>query len=174
MILDLVLIGLVITLEPLPLTAFILILLAKGGVRKGALFIFGWILSLAIVIAITILITGNKPPQPNTAPSLAASPSKSRSVSGCWPSPSDGAAGWGARKSRRRRRNGSPVWTTCPHGSSSGWLPCCNRGDWLRAGVATIVEAKLASAASYLAVILFCLISTSALLTMETYASLPP
>ncbi|MGA8372058.1 MAG: GAP family protein, partial [Acidimicrobiales bacterium] len=64
MILDLVLIGLVITLEPLPLTAFILILLAKRGVRKGAAFIFGWLLSLAIVIAITILITGNKPPEP--------------------------------------------------------------------------------------------------------------
>ena len=40
-VLNLVLIGLVITLEPLPLTAFILILSSKGGVRKGAAFIFG-------------------------------------------------------------------------------------------------------------------------------------
>ena len=52
-VLNLVLIGLVITLEPLPLTAFILILSSKGGVRKGAAFIFGWLLSLAIVIAFT-------------------------------------------------------------------------------------------------------------------------
>ena len=71
-VLNLVLIGLVITLEPLPLTAFILILSSKGGVRKGAAFIFGWLLSLAIVIAFTVLVTGNKPPKPNTAPSLAA------------------------------------------------------------------------------------------------------
>jgi len=42
-ILDLLLIGLVITLEPIPLTAFLLILLSKGGTRKGAAFIFdGW------------------------------------------------------------------------------------------------------------------------------------
>src|ERR1035441_8940904 len=40
-VLSLVLIGLAITLEPIPLTAFILVLASKGGVRKGAAFIFG-------------------------------------------------------------------------------------------------------------------------------------
>ena len=34
-VLSLVLIGLAITLEPIPLTAFILILASEGGVRKG-------------------------------------------------------------------------------------------------------------------------------------------
>src|ERR1700730_3934482 len=72
MILELVIIGLAITLEPIPLPAFLLILMSKGGVRKGAAFIFGWLLSLAIVVAGTVLVTGNKPPKPNTAPSLAA------------------------------------------------------------------------------------------------------
>src|SRR5580693_1965383 len=71
-VLNLVLIGLAITLEPIPLTAFILVLASKGGVRKGAAFIFGWLLSLAIVIAVTVLVTGNNPPKPSTAPSLAA------------------------------------------------------------------------------------------------------
>ena len=45
LVLSLVLIGLAITLEPIPLTAFILILASKGGVRKGAAFIFGWLRS---------------------------------------------------------------------------------------------------------------------------------
>ena len=72
LVLNLLLIGLAISLEPIPLTAFILILSSKGGVRKGAAFIFGWLLSLAIVIAFTVLVTGNKPPKPSTAPSLAA------------------------------------------------------------------------------------------------------
>jgi threonine/homoserine/homoserine lactone efflux protein len=72
LVLSLVLIGLAITLEPIPLTAFILILASKGGVRKGAGFIFGWLVSLAIVIAFTVLVTGNNPPKPNTAPSLAS------------------------------------------------------------------------------------------------------
>jgi hypothetical protein len=40
-ILDLVLIGLAITLEPLPLTAFLLVLASERGVRKGAAFVFG-------------------------------------------------------------------------------------------------------------------------------------
>src|ERR1700730_2344415 len=70
MILELVIIGLAITLEPIPLPAFLLILMSKGGVRKGAAFIFGWLLSLAIVVAGTVLVTGNKPPKSNTAPSL--------------------------------------------------------------------------------------------------------
>jgi hypothetical protein len=72
LVLSLVLIGLAITLEPIPLTAFILILASRGGVRKGAGFIFGWLVSLAVVIAVTVLVTGNNPPKPNTTPSLAA------------------------------------------------------------------------------------------------------
>ena len=32
---------------------------------------FGWLVSLAIVVTVTVLATGNNPPKPNTAPSLA-------------------------------------------------------------------------------------------------------
>src|SRR5215469_1164439 len=72
MILDLTIIGIVIALDPLPLTAFIVILASKRGVHKGAFFVAGWILSLAIVVAVTVLATGNNPPKPSTAPSLAS------------------------------------------------------------------------------------------------------
>ena len=170
MILDLVLIGLVITLEPLPLTAFILILLAKRGVRKGAAFIFGWLLSLAIVIAITILITGNKPPEPATAPSLAALAVKI-------------AIGVGLLvvAERQRRRMGrpkkpkkTPKWQSGLDNMSPwfviGLAPLLQPWGLVAAGVATIVDAKLASAANDLAVIVFCLIATSSLLIMEGYA----
>ena len=57
MVLNLLLIGLVISLEPIPLTAFILVLASKNGVQKGAAFIFGWLLSLALVIAFTLVVT---------------------------------------------------------------------------------------------------------------------
>jgi hypothetical protein len=173
-ILDLVLIGLVTTLEPLPLTAFILILLSKGGARKGAAFIFGWLLSLAIVIAITLLITGNKPPQSNTAPSLAALAAKI-------------AIGVGllAIAERQRRRIGrpkkpkkTPRWQAGLDNMSPlfviGLAPLLQPWGLVAAGIATIVDAKLASLGSYIAIILFCLISTSAFLTMETYAVLRP
>ena len=42
------------------------------------------------------------------------------------------------------------------------------------AGVATIVEAKLSSWQSYLALFLFCLISTAVYLAMELYAAFRP
>src|SRR5436189_3536174 len=66
------LIGVAVALDPLPLTAFLVVLPSRRGVRKGAGFIFGWLVSLAIVIAVTVLATGNNPPKQNTAPSLAA------------------------------------------------------------------------------------------------------
>ena len=82
-VLNLVLVGLVITLEPIPLTAFILVLASKGGVRKGAAFIFGWLLSARVsVIAFTVLVTGNNPPKPSTAPRWPPWPPSSPSASG--------------------------------------------------------------------------------------------
>jgi Sap, sulfolipid-1-addressing protein len=71
-VLDLLLIGLVIALDPLPLTGFMVVLPSRRGVRKGAAFVFGWLVSLGIVVAVTVLATGNNPPKSNTAPSLAA------------------------------------------------------------------------------------------------------
>src|SRR2546430_17292283 len=66
------LIGLGITLEPFPLTAFILVLSAEKGTRKGLAFILGWLACLVAVIAAVIVTTGNNPPAPQTAPSDAA------------------------------------------------------------------------------------------------------
>jgi Sap, sulfolipid-1-addressing protein len=68
---DLVLIGLAIALDPLPLTAFLIVLPSERGVRKGAAFVFGWLASLAVVVTVTVLATGDNPPKPSTAPSLA-------------------------------------------------------------------------------------------------------
>ena len=72
MVLDLVLIGLAIALDPLPLTAFVVVLPSRRGVIKGAAFLFGWLVSLATVVAVTVLATGDNPPKPSTVPSLAS------------------------------------------------------------------------------------------------------
>ena len=72
MVLNLLLIGLAVALDPLPLTSFVVVLPSKRGLRKGAAFLFGWLISLAIVVTVTVLATGNNPPKPNTAPSLAS------------------------------------------------------------------------------------------------------
>ena len=69
LVLDLILIGIAVALDPLPLTAFLVVLPSQRGVIKGAAFVFGWLVSLAIVVAVTVLATGNNPPKSNTAPS---------------------------------------------------------------------------------------------------------
>ena len=48
-ILDLTIIGLAVALYPVALTVFILILASRRGSRKGAAFVVGWIVSLAVV-----------------------------------------------------------------------------------------------------------------------------
>jgi hypothetical protein len=173
-ILDLLLIGLVITLEPIPLTAFILILLSKGGTRKGAAFIFGWLLSLAIVVALTVLVTGNKPPKPNTAPSLAALAVKI-------------AIGVAlvliaVRQRRRmgkpRKPKNPPKWQTGLDNMSPwfamGLAPLTQPWGLVAAGVAVIVEAKLTSWESYVALFLFCVVATGVYIAMEIYAGFRP
>jgi hypothetical protein len=174
MILDLLLIGLVITLEPIPLTAFLLILLSKGGTRKGAAFIFGWLLSLAIVVAITVLATGNKPPKPNTAPSLAALAVKI--VIG---------VALVLIAVRQRRKMGRPrppkkppKWQTGLDNMSPlyaiGLAPLTQPWGLVAAGVAVITEAKLTSWESYIALFLFCLVATAIYIVLELYAGFRP
>ena len=128
MVLDLVLIGVAIALDPLPLTAFLVVLPSQRGVVKGAAFVFGWLVSLAIVVTVTVLATGNSPPKPNTAPSLAALVVKI-------------AIGVflvlvAIRHIRRRGRpkppkkppDGRRTWTACPRGSPWAWPRLCSRG----------------------------------------------
>jgi threonine/homoserine/homoserine lactone efflux protein len=174
LILSLVLIGLAISLEPIPLTAFILVLASNNGVKKGAAFIFGWLASLAIVIAVTVLITGNQPPKNNTAPSIAALAVKIII----------GAVlvviGW-----RRWRTMGqpkppkkTPKWQTGID-NMSPWFamalgPLTQPWGLVAAGVAVIVDAKLASWQDYLALFLFCVIATLTYLVMEIYAGFRP
>ena len=72
MTLDLVLIAVAIAFDPIPLTTFMVVLPAKRGARKGAAFVTGWLVSLAIVVTATVLVTGNRPPRPHTSPATAA------------------------------------------------------------------------------------------------------
>ncbi len=174
MTLDLILIALVITLEPIPLTAFMLVLMSKGGVRKGAAFIFGWLLSLAAVVALTVLFTGNKPPKSNTAPSLAAIAIKILI-----------GVVLVFIALRRRARLGQPKppkkppkWQTGIDNMSPwvvvGLAPLTQPWGLVAAGVATIMEAKLSSVESYIALFLFCVVSTLVYLVMEIYAGFRP
>ena len=174
MVLDLVLIGLAIALDPLPLTGFMVVLPSERGVRKGAAFVFGWLVSLGIVVAVTVLATGNNPPQPNTAPSLAALAVKI-------------ALGVFLLviAIRHRRRMGKPKPPKKPPkwqasvDKMSPWFalalaPTLQPWGLIAAGAATVVEAKVSSWESFLALFGFCVLASATYLGMEIYAAVRP
>ena len=168
MTLDLLLIGLGITLEPFPLTAFILVLSAEKGTWKGLAFILGWLACLVAVIAAVIVTTGNNPPAPQTVPSDAALAVKL-------------AAGVVliliAVRQRRRmgRPRKPPAWMARLDQLSllgaAGLAAFLQPWTLVAAGAATITEAKLGTAGSYLVLILFCLLATSSFLYLELYTA---
>jgi threonine/homoserine/homoserine lactone efflux protein len=174
MALTLILLGLAIALDPLPLTAFIVVLPSKRGLRKGAAYLFGWLVSLAIVVTVTVLATGNNPPKPNTVPSLASLAVKI-------------AIGTflvriAIRQRRRRglpkKRKKPPKWQEHVDIMSPwfamGLAPALQPWTLIAAGAATVVEAKLSSWESYLALIGFCVLASASYIAMEIYAGFKP
>jgi threonine/homoserine/homoserine lactone efflux protein len=174
MALTLILIGLAIALDPLPLTAFVVVLPSKRGLRKGAAYLFGWLVSLAIVVTVTVLATGNNPPKPNTVPSLASLAVKI-------------AIGTFLVRIaiRQRRRRGLPKKQKKPpkwqeHVDimspwfAMGLAPALQPWTLIAAGAATVVEAKLSSWESYLALIGFCVLASASYIAMEIYAGFKP
>ena len=128
MILNLVVIGVAVAFDPLPLTAFLVVLPSRRGVRKGAAYVFGWLVSLAIVVTVAVLATGNNPPKPSTAPSLAALAVKiALGTVLVWIAVRHIRARAG-RSRRRSRRNGRSTWTACPRGSRRAWPRRCSPG----------------------------------------------
>ena len=174
MVLSLMLIGVAVTLDPLPLTAFMVILLSKRGTVKGAAYVFGWLVSLAAVVAITVAATGNNPPQPSTAPSLAALAVKI--VIGVVlvlialryirargrPKPPKKPPKW-----QEHVDNMSPWFAMALGITLQPWV-------LIGAGAATVVEAKLSSWQDFLVLFLYCVLASSSYLAMETYAVIRP
>ena len=173
MLLDLILIGFVITLEPIPLTAMILLLATEGGLMKGLGYVLGWMLTLVAIVAMVVLITGGKPLIPSSNPSTGVLALKL-------------AIGvvlvviayrrwgmWGASEPK-----GQPRWMRGVDRINP--LMAAGLGFLLQpwvlviAGVAEITTAKLSSTTEYIAVFAFCVLCSASLIAMETYAALRP
>jgi Sap, sulfolipid-1-addressing protein len=174
LLLNLVLIGLAVTLDPLPLTAFLIVLPSQRGTIKGAAFTFGWLVSLAIVVTITVLATGNNPPKPATAPSLASLAVKI--VLGVvlviialrhirargQPKPPKKPPKWQAHVDSM-----SPWFALALAPTLQPWV-------LIGAGAATVVQAKLSSWESFLALFAYCVIASSSYLAMELHTVFRP
>ena len=174
LILNLVLIGLAVALDPLPLTAFLIILPSQRGAVKGAAFVFGWLVSLAAVVTITVAATVNNPPKPATVPSLAALAIKialgvvlvmialrhirARNK----PKPPRKPPKW-----QEQVDNLSPWFAMVLAPTLQPWV-------LIGAGAATVVEAKVDSWQSFLVLVFYCLLASSTYLAMEIYAVTRP
>jgi Sap, sulfolipid-1-addressing protein len=172
-LLDLLLIGLVVTLEPIPLTAMILLLATEGGLLKGLGYVLGWLVTLVAIVALVVLVTGGKPLIPSSNPSTAMLALKL-------------AIGvvlvviayrrWGNGQSTQPK--GQPRWMSGIDRVNP--LAAAGLGFLLQpwvlvmAGVTTITQARVSSAAEYLALFAFCLLCSASLLAMEIYAALRP
>jgi threonine/homoserine/homoserine lactone efflux protein len=171
MVLDLLLIGLAIALEPFPLTAFILILSTEKGTWKGLAFVLGWLACLIVVIAAVLLTTGDKPPKPQTAPSTAGLAVKL-------------ALGTvlillAVRQQRRMGRpRKPPSWMArldrLSLWAAAGLAVFLQPWTLVAAGAATVVQAELSTPGDYVTLVLFCLLGTSSFLYLELYAAFAP
>jgi hypothetical protein len=175
MLLDLLFIGLVATLEPLPLIAMILLLAADGGVMKGLGFVLGWMATLLAIVGVTIAVTGGKPLIAHSSPSTAALAVKLLLgvvlVVIAW------------RVWKKLRTNGStpsaqPKWmakidSVRPVGAA-GLAFVLQPWVVIVAGVSTITTAKVSNAAEVSALVAFCLLCSSSFIAMEIYAVLRP
>lgn len=173
MILDLFLIGLVVTLEPIPLTAMILLLASERGLLKGLGFTLGWLVTLVVIVAVVVLVTGGEPLIPHSSPSTGALVLKLA----CGVVLVVIAARRRARPARTEPKK-QPKWMS----SVDRLNPVAAAGlgfllqPWVlvTAGVATITQAELSSGLEYFAVFAFCIWCTATYLVLEIYAALRP
>jgi Sap-like sulfolipid-1-addressing protein len=168
---DLILIGLACSLEPIPLTGFILILSTEEGTKKGLFFIAGWVFSLAVVIGVTLAFTAGKPPAPSTAPSEAILAAKILV----------GVAliifAWRYRR-RAPKEHHQPSWMKRVD-KMSVWAAAVLAvllQPWglVAAGALTITGADLSKTSNVLSIVLFAFLATVSLLAMEGYALIAP
>jgi hypothetical protein len=169
-VVDLILLGLAITFEPVPIIAFILLLSAERGVRKGLAFILAWLASLVLVLALVLLATGGTPPARSSTPSTA--------VLGFKLALGVGLVAYGEHKRRRLGRPRPPAWTArLDHVSvwtASGLAVLVQPWGLIAAGCATVVDADMSRTSTYLTLTGFCLLSTASLLAMQLYATFSP
>ncbi|MGW7407552.1 GAP family protein [Streptomyces sp. NPDC054833] len=188
MVLDLVVIGLAITLDPLPLMAFVLVVASQRGVWKGLAFILSWLACLVVVVGIVLALTGGQPPPPRSPPSTAVLAAKlAIGVS---------LVLYGEHRRRRfvaarTRADGTSAKPDHgPNGTSGSELTSQmdRTTAWAAAGLAvflqpwgmvaaaatTVVEADLSHFSSWLALSAFCVLATASLLATELYVVFTP
>ncbi|WP_406442471.1 GAP family protein [Streptomyces sp. NBC_00631] len=182
MVLDLMLIALAITLDPLPLMAFVLVLASDRGIWKGLVFILSWLACLTVVIAAVLVATGGRPPPPKSAPSTAALAAKlfigvalvlygerrRRRLGGLRGRGAAGPDRPAAPSSPAPETDQATVW------GAAGLAVLLQPWGLVAAGATTVVEADTSRFTTWLALFGFCSLATASLLVLELYGVFAP
>lgn len=171
MTLDLILIAAAITLDPLPLGAYILVVGSKNGISKGLGFTLGWLACLGVIIAATLLLTGGRPPKPNTAPSTFALVVQVVAGAALL------ALAW-RQHTHTGRPKAEPKWQknldriNAP--AAAGIAVLLQPWVMAAAGAATVSQADLSNGSEVAAVVIYGVLASASYLVMQTYVMTRP
>lgn len=192
MVVDLLLIALAITLDPLPVMAFVLVVASVRGVRTGLAFISGWTVCFIAVIALVLTLTGGQPPEPRSPPSTATlaikvaigvalivygvhrhrRPTQHEPSDTIAPSsqakPSQGRRSQSSSSSLTARMERGAIWP------AAGLAILLQPWGLVAAGAVTVVDADGSHPATWLVLVAFCVLATATLLAAELYVILKP
>ncbi len=169
---DLLVLALVITIEPLPVVGFILVLDSADGRRNGAAFIAAWVVTLVAIVVAVLALTGGTPPSHASAPALATA------VVTVLVGVVLLVVAWKVHQRPPDQDRPEPKWRQRIEGMSmvgAAALGFALQPWGLVAAAATVVvEADINTAATVVVLVVFCLLATSSLLAMEIYAVVRP
>ncbi|MCC0099953.1 GAP family protein [Streptomyces flavotricini] len=187
MVLDLLLIALAITVDPLPIMAFALVVSSARGVWKGLVFILAWLACLVAVIAIVLTVTDGQPPPPRSPPGIAGLAAKL--VIGL------GLVFYGLHRRRLMNAGAPPTGSATPLGpdvpggpsdstdsrkdpgslwAAAGLAVLVQPWGLVAAGATTVLEANTSHTSTYVALFGFCFLATASLLAAELYIVFAP
>lgn len=172
MIIELLVLGVAITLFPFPLVAFVLALSTERGIRKGVAFTLAWLACLVAVIAMVLLLTGGTPPPPKSAGSTAAVAVKLAVGAGLV------LYGEYRRRRVKVRERTRPAWLgrlyKAGPWTAAGLAVLLQPWGMVTAAAATIVQADLSDPATFWVLFGFCALATSSQIALELHMVFSP
>jgi len=169
---DVLLLALTITLEPLPVIGFILVLSTDRGTRNGAAFIVGWMACFFLMIAGTLALTGGNPVKASSVPDTAGLIVSALIGVGFL------ALAWTRYRHPKIGPQKEPSWMKRLDGLNVGGAAVLGvlLQPWplVAAGAIDVSQAQLSSTWSVIGLVAFCIVGSASLLIMEGYALASP
>ena len=169
---DVWLLALTITLEPLPIIGFILVLSTDRGARNGAAFIAGWVACFVAMIVLTLALTGGEPVKTSSAPATAGLVVSALIGAGFL------VLAYVRYTHPKTGPTKEPSWMKRLDGLRPGGAAVLGvlLQPWplVAAGAVDVSQAQLSNVWSIVGLVAFCVVGSASLLIMEAYAVASP